>query len=170
MAAINSRIVRRSHALLGFPWGEDFRYSEVSAFPNNFKGKMNARKLAGMLGAFLLLASRPGLRPLLLSFLPSPGEGPNREEQEKGYCRILFRGQTDQGDELTARVHISCDPGYSGTAIMLAESALCLVQDEDKLTDNFGVLTPASAMGVHLIRRLCSAGIIFSVDDVPQYT
>ena len=29
MAAINTKIVRRSHALLGYPYGKDFRYREA---------------------------------------------------------------------------------------------------------------------------------------------
>jgi short subunit dehydrogenase-like uncharacterized protein len=38
MAAINTRIVRRSHALTGLPWGEDFRYSEVMGTGRGAKG------------------------------------------------------------------------------------------------------------------------------------
>jgi short subunit dehydrogenase-like uncharacterized protein len=29
MASVNTRVVRRSHALLGYPWGQDFQYSET---------------------------------------------------------------------------------------------------------------------------------------------
>jgi short subunit dehydrogenase-like uncharacterized protein len=30
MASANTRVVRRAHALAGFPWGEDFRYTELA--------------------------------------------------------------------------------------------------------------------------------------------
>ena len=55
------------------------------------------------------------------------------------------------------------DPGYGETSKMLAESALCLAQDE--LPDRSGQLTPAVAMGQPLIDRLQRAGIQFSVRD-----
>jgi short subunit dehydrogenase-like uncharacterized protein len=55
------------------------------------------------------------------------------------------------------------DPGYGETAKMLGESALCLAQDGAKLDARFGVLTPASAMGMHLVERLRAAGMTFEV-------
>ena len=53
------------------------------------------------------------------------------------------------------------DPGYTETAKMLSESALCLAQDD--LPDRSGQLTPAVAMGEHLQHRLQSAGMRFTV-------
>jgi short subunit dehydrogenase-like uncharacterized protein len=53
------------------------------------------------------------------------------------------------------------DPGYGETSKMLAESALCLAQDE--LPETSGQLTPAVAMGDVLIARLQRAGISFEV-------
>ncbi len=55
------------------------------------------------------------------------------------------------------------DPGYDETAKMLAESALCLLQDKVDLPTNFGVVTPAEAMGSHLVKRLQAAGMAFEV-------
>jgi short subunit dehydrogenase-like uncharacterized protein len=51
------------------------------------------------------------------------------------------------------------DPGYTETAKMLAESALCLVHDE--LPETSGQLTTAAAMGQPLLERLQRAGIVF---------
>ena len=56
------------------------------------------------------------------------------------------------------------DPGYGETAKMLGESALCLALDAPSLDERFGVLTPASAMGMHLVDRLRRAGMTFAVD------
>ena len=53
------------------------------------------------------------------------------------------------------------DPGYSETAKMLAESALCLAFDGGHLAPRFGVVTSAAAMGNALIERLRTAGIVF---------
>jgi len=41
---------------------------------------------------------------------------------------------------------------------MLADSALCLALDRDRLPDCVGVLTPATAMGTALADRLKAAG------------
>lgn len=38
MAGINTRVVRRAHALAGFPWGDDFVYREVMSTPGSPRG------------------------------------------------------------------------------------------------------------------------------------
>ena len=50
------------------------------------------------------------------------------------------------------------DPGYTETAKMLAESALCLAFDENPPAA--GQVTTATAMGDNLIKRLVSAGLV----------
>ena len=42
MAATNSPVVRRGHALAGFPWGRDFVYREVMSTPGNARGAIMA--------------------------------------------------------------------------------------------------------------------------------
>ena len=53
------------------------------------------------------------------------------------------------------------DPGYTETSKMLAESALCLAEDD--LPQTAGQVTTAVAMGDQLIARLQRAGIGFEV-------
>jgi short subunit dehydrogenase-like uncharacterized protein len=53
------------------------------------------------------------------------------------------------------------DPGYAATAVMFGESAMSL--GTDALTGSGGVLTPAVAMGQHLVDRLCARGFEISV-------
>ena len=48
---------------------------------------------------------------------------------------------------------------------MIAESAVCLALDEELLPQNFGILTPASAMGETLINRLKKAGMEFEYSN-----
>jgi saccharopine dehydrogenase (NAD+, L-glutamate forming) len=68
----------------------------------------------------------------------------------------------------TVRVEVrGGDPGYTETAKMLAESALCLAVDRDALPRAGGVLTPAAAFGDRLIERLRAAGMDFRVVDGP---
>ena len=52
MAAINTRIVRRSNALMGFPYGEDFSYTESMATGSGLKGRLVATSIAAGLAAF----------------------------------------------------------------------------------------------------------------------
>ena len=47
---------------------------------------------------------------------------------------------------------------------MLTESALSIILNNEKIPRKFGVLTPASAVGKILIKRLKSKGIIFKVN------
>ena len=165
MAAINTRVVRRSNALLGFPWGEDFRYDESLLSKSRFLAKRNA--LASNVG-MLSLAFGP-TRQLAKKFLPEPGEGPSREEREAGHYELFFHGQhpEDPDKALRARVTGDMDPGYGSTSKMLAESAVCLAKDEN--TTGGGIWTPASAMGDSLLRRLQdNAGLTFEI--VPETT
>lgn len=52
---------------------------------------------------------------------------------------------------------------------MVLEAGLCLVEDAEKLKEagyaGGGVLTPATAMGTVLIKRLQAAGIKFEVTE-----
>ena len=53
------------------------------------------------------------------------------------------------------------DPGYTETAKMLAESAMCLAYDDNPATT--GQVTTAAAMGENLMARLVAAGMRFEV-------
>ncbi|HEY0254341.1 MAG TPA: saccharopine dehydrogenase NADP-binding domain-containing protein, partial [Kofleriaceae bacterium] len=54
MAATNSRVVRRAHAIAGFPWGDDFVYREVMTTPASVKGAVMAAGITGGLAAMML--------------------------------------------------------------------------------------------------------------------
>jgi short subunit dehydrogenase-like uncharacterized protein len=169
MAAINTRVVRRSNALLEWRYGREFRYSEVVGFGRGVSGRMAATAMAGGLAAFVAGAAFAPSRALLQrTVLPSPGEGPSREARERGFFEIKLHGfGTDPSGERVrsvGRVEGTRDPGYGETAKMLGESALCLACDE--LPTPGGVLTPASAMGMQLVERLRNAGMVFDVTTV----
>ncbi len=160
MAGINTRVVRRSNALLGFPYGRDFRYGEVA----EARSRMGALKLTlGIGGLAAIGVGRIG-RAAVRRFTPSPGEGPSREQLERGSFHMTLVGHAEGAPEmvLEAQVKGVRDPGYGETAKMLAESALCLAQDE--LPQEGGVLTPASCLGWSLIERLRGAGMTFEVE------
>jgi short subunit dehydrogenase-like uncharacterized protein len=162
MAAINTRVVRRSNALSGFAYGEGFRYDEAVDTGPGPAGYARAAAMSAGIGGAMALAALPPARGVLGRFLPSPGEGPSRTERERGGFRIEIRARSDGGERLTGVVVGTSDPGYGETSKMLGESALCLAFDE--LPPRGGVLTPATAMGMKLVERLRAAGMTFRVD------
>ena len=166
MAPVNTKVVHRSHALLGRPWGETFRYDEAVMTGDGPRGLAKASALAGALGGFVGAASIGPLRSLLRRFvLPAPGEGPSRESREAGFYDIRFFGETSDGRRIATRVSGDRDPGYGSTAKMLGEAAVCLLErSRDDLPGGFW--TPATAMGDALIERLVGhAGLEFAVTD-----
>jgi len=162
MAAINTRIVRRSHALMDQPWGADFRYSEVAGTGKGAKGFATAVSIAGGTVAFMASLAIPLTRPFVEKRLPSPGEGPNAEARAKGRFKTGLVALGD-GQSLRGTVADQRDPGYGSTAVMLSEAALCLALQGQELEAEGGILTPASTMGMPLIERLRAAGMTFEV-------
>jgi short subunit dehydrogenase-like uncharacterized protein len=167
MGSINTRVVRRSHALLGQPWGTDFSYQERMAVGGGLAGRLRATAITAGLGALMVAAGQPRLRGLLASRLPQPGDGPDEDKRESGFFRHLLVAEGPSG-RLVGRVIGHKDPGYAATAIMLGQSALCLAFDQDESPDCAGVLTPATALGPALLRRLRDEGMTWSVEDWPE--
>jgi short subunit dehydrogenase-like uncharacterized protein len=174
MAAINTRVVRRTSALLGYPWGRDFRYSEAMSFSSGPRGWLAATRVAAGLGMLLGgLSVAPVRWALSKTVLPAPGEGPSKERRERGHFALRFVGtrRADNGsppenaEKVLATVRGKSDPGYTETAKMLGESAVCLALDGDGVAKEGGVLTPASCMGMRLVQRLRDVGISFEVED-----
>lgn len=163
MATINTKNVHRSHLLLGHPWGQDFVYSERTLTGDGASGEKRAKKMASASKLQTMLLAFAPTRALLRRFkLPKPGEGPNKEQREKGRYEVLFFGETADGKKLTTSVAGDRDPGYGSTCKMIAEAALCLVQDIDRKTTRGGVWTPGASMGMTLVKRLQEkAGLTF---------
>lgn len=150
MAAINTKNVHRSNMLLGHQYGENFEYDEMMMTGPGEQGKAAAEFVATS-------------NPLAGDDVPQPGEGPSKESREAGHYDVLFIGTNDKGDQIRAAVTGDLDPGYGSTSKMIAESALCLVQDCADLSG--GVYTPAPAMGDKLVQRLVkNAGLTFGLE------
>ena len=163
MASINTRVVRRSHALLGLPWGQDFRYSEVMTTGKGTAGLSRAVSVAGGIVAFMAALAFPFTRPAVEKRLPSPGEGPSKEARDKGHFKMRLIALGGHG-VVRGLVGDQRDPGYGSTAVMLSEAALCLLLDDAQLPGEGGILTPATAMGMRLVERLRAAGMTFEVE------
>ena len=166
MAGFNTRIVRRSNALLGWRYGRAFRYREVVDFGNSAKAPVLATGMsAGLLGLAGAMAFEP-TRAVVDRFLPKPGEGPSEENQANGRFRMVIRTTTTTGAAYRTKVGADRDPGYSGTAVMLGESALALALDGDLLPGGGGVLTPATGLGSVLVDRLVAQDFTFDCERV----
>ncbi|MEM1154108.1 MAG: saccharopine dehydrogenase NADP-binding domain-containing protein [Pseudomonadota bacterium] len=163
MAAVNTRVVRRSHALLGLPWGENFQYDE--AMLN--RSRLEAMGLSIGMGAGMIAMEFSPTRSLAARFLPSPGDGPSRRLREAGLWEAFFHGvhPAERENDLRLKVTGDMDPGYGSTSKMLGESAVCLALDDT--ANSGGFYTPSSAMGDALrIRLEENAGLTFEFIDL----
>ena len=164
MAAINTRIVRRSNYLMDYAYGRDFRYSESVLTGAGLAGRVRATTMSVGLGGFVAAASVGPVRSLMQSlFLPKPGEGPDSEAREAGFYDIRFVGVDTEGQQLRAKVYGDRDPGYGSTSRMLGEAAVCLAREVGDLAGGFW--TPAASLGDKLIDRLqANAGLTFTLE------
>jgi len=162
MAGINTRIVRRSNALMDFSYGEDFRYSEVMVTDKGARGYAAAKAISGGIKTMMFTGITGVGRKFLGLFLPAQGEGPKVDPEDPGFYKIQFNGQTSDGQTLVSKLIGDGDPGYGSTSKMLAESAVCLALDD--LNTGGGFWTPASALGDAYLRRLQdNGGLTFEV-------
>lgn len=167
MAAINTRVVHRSNALMDYAYGRDFQYDEAMMTGSGISGGPAALAVAGGLATFALATAFWPTRQLLTRFvLPKAGEGPSAAARERGMFDLLFIGKAKDGRMFKARVTGDRDPGYGSTAKMISESAICLATEIDRKELPGGLWTPASAMGSKLIKRLRrNAGLTFEMID-----
>lgn len=166
MASVNTRVVHRSHALAGRPWGDDFLYDEAMLTGSGAVGAVKAGALSGGLAAFVGATSVGPIRSVLADkVLPKPGEGPSPDSQENGFYDLRFYGTTLSGTAITTKVTGDRDPGYGSTAKMLGEAAVALL-DADPADTPGGFWTPSTALGQQLEDRLVEhAGLTFTVVD-----
>jgi short subunit dehydrogenase-like uncharacterized protein len=147
MAPINTKNVHRSNFLLGHRYGADFQYDEMMVAGLGDVGKAAAEAISK-------------LNPFAGDKGPKPGEGPSKAERDAGHYDLLFAGLMLDGTRIDAVVTGDRDPGYGSTSKMIAEAALCLVQD---VRGEGGVWTPGALMGPELRERLrAKAGLTFT--------
>ena len=164
MALYNTRCVRRSNALLNWPYGRGLRYSETLSMGSSVAAPVFAAM--GNLG--LMTASRYGggylrlLPPGMLErIMPSSDTG--YDKGSHGSYKVQTYTTTTRGTRYVATMTQQGDPGYAATAVLLGESAIILARQRDQLSDRCGVLTPVAAMGDALLARLPAAGVTIDV-------
>jgi short subunit dehydrogenase-like uncharacterized protein len=154
MPTIDPEVVLRSARLLS-EYGPDFRYGHYA----RTKSLATVMAMGVGLGALVGLAKFSATRALL-GKIKAPGDGPSAEERAKGWFKVHFIGESE--GRLVQTQVTGGDPGYTDTAKMISEAALCLAFDRDNLAPHTGVVTPAAGIGQPLFPRLERAGIHFS--------
>lgn len=167
MGATNSRIVRRSNALLDWAYGRSFRYSENMSVGSSVVAPVAAALGTAANAAVLGLGSRyfdklP--RSLVERVLPKSGTGPSERARENGHYTVETYTTTTSGARYRATMSQQGDPGYKATSVLLGECGLALALDRDALSDLRGVLTPATALGDALLARLPGAGVTLKTE------
>ena len=169
MAAVNERVIRRSNALLAYPWGREFRCTEVIPTSSGIGGATAAGGIALGLGVGTAAMKSKLLRRGLRRFVfPEPGTGPSEAEMESGHflVRVIGRGTATDGPfTVMSEIGAKLDPGYGATARMLGEAGMCLLRDETESPLDGGILTPASGIGDPLGDRLRDVGFTVAAGE-----
>ena len=136
MAAMNTRIVRRSNALLDYAYGRRFEYAEQMSMGTSIVAPVAAAMATGGNAATVALGSRyfnrlP--RKLLERIAPKPGTGPSERAREQGHYTVETYTTTSTGARYRATMSQQGDPGYKATSVLLGESGLALALDRDRL-------------------------------------
>ena len=163
MAVANTRIVRRSNALLDYAYGRRFEYAEQMSMGHSFVAPAVAAMATVGNAATMALGSRYFDRlpnKLVERIAPAPGSGPSERAREQGHYKFETYTTTTTGARYRATMSQKGDPGYKATSVLLGESGLTLALDRDRLSDLRGVLTPATAMGDALMARFPGAGVL----------
>ncbi|MBX3480967.1 MAG: saccharopine dehydrogenase NADP-binding domain-containing protein [Caulobacter sp.] len=144
MATINTKNIHRSNMLQAYAYGSDFAYDEMSVITPGAQTEFTSLGGEGM---------------------PKPGEGPSKAQREAGFYDLLFIGLDKDGRQVRGSVHGDRDPGYGSTSKIIAETAICLVQDAADVPG--GVWVPGAALGQKLVDRLqANAGLTFRDETV----
>jgi short subunit dehydrogenase-like uncharacterized protein len=165
LEAANARIVRRTNALLGYPWGRDFRYDEAVVTGRGTGGRARATAIAAGLATANRTLEVDLLRPLVERMLPGSGTGPDEETRRTGFFRhvVIAEHPRDPSTEVRVEVVSTRDP-YTATGWMAAEAAIVLATGQCAVGG--GVWTPASALGSQLRDNLeTHAGVTFTPLD-----
>ncbi len=165
MSTINTRVVRRSAALLGYADG--YVYQEYLRLGKGPVAALAATSIS--MGSFTSQAALrlSPVRLLAEKLAPAPGSGPSEASMDGGSFRAQWVGHSASGKTVRGTIADKGDPGNRATTKMLCESALALALQLDELPGGLkhgGLLTPVSGLGDVLVERLRAAGMTLQVD------
>jgi short subunit dehydrogenase-like uncharacterized protein len=160
MGSINTRVVRRTQALLG----ARFDYQEYSKF-----GSSRTARTVDFGGKVFESIAASGIgRRILKRLLPKPGEGPSEKVMNEGFFECEFVALTANGSRVRGILKGQGDAGNRITVKCLCESAFVLAESSMSNAQirpfaGAGVLTPVTGLGEGLVARLANAGITFEI-------
>jgi short subunit dehydrogenase-like uncharacterized protein len=181
---VNPPIVLRSQALLVSAelFTSDFRYIEamnmkslvpnVAFLPNAATLPLQwaaaaslAAPLANLSAAVAgpLKFERGALRKLVDWLAPKSGQGPSEDAlANSGYVFDIF-AVSQNGKKLQGRLEAQGHPGYRSTPEMSVTAAVGLAKGTLGRTSHFGIVTPATGLGIEAVGALREAGLTFSL-------
>jgi len=181
---INPPMVLRSWALIDDEtlFTPDFRYHEgthmgalvgapsfvppLATLPLQFAAAAAMSAPLAGLGATVsgpLRFQRNALRKLIERFAPKPGEGPSEAALDNtGYAFDIFATGAG-GQRVQGRMEADGHPGYRSTPEMAVAVANGLALGTLGRTPHFGIVTPASGLGLAAVEALGPAGVRFSL-------
>ena len=165
-AMTDTRVVRRTNALLDYAWGKDFVFRQSMSFAAGPGGwALAAGATAAIALGFAAMSVTPVRRALARDVFPRAGDGPSPETRDSGFFVSRLVGLLDSGGKVYGVVRGKGDPGYGETSKMLSEAAVSLAKDTGGTRSEGGVLTAGACLGMRLVERLREAGIVFEVGD-----
>jgi len=164
MGPINTRVVRRSAALLNY--GPDFHYQEYMRVGTGpLAGVAAAGFSLGMVTSKFAMTIGP-VKKITEKLMPGAGKGPSESAMNNGSYRSQLIATSASGKTLRGTVADKGDPGNRATTKMVCEAALCLawqLKDLPGGPSKGGFMTPASGLGETYAKRLRAAGMTLSV-------
>ncbi len=173
---LNAAVIQRTNVLLGEGerggYGSGFVYREalnVSATVGvRPAAPLAARRISALMRRVAAIST--GRRELgdrvtlrALRFLsPGAGGGPAPDTLDDVDYRLDVAARSTSGLRASAAVDGRGNPGYRSSPNILAEAAIAMARDDD-VPDRFGVLTPASALGLAFVERFPAAGLRLDV-------
>jgi short subunit dehydrogenase-like uncharacterized protein len=155
---LHGQVVRRTNALLGYPYGRQFRYREAVALGTGLDAVVGRVRTLAEIG-WVPLALHPRIGPAVEAVVrwraPAPRSGPAESPGASLVADLI--GHTTSGR--TIREHLEVPMGgYHATAVICSQMALTLLQDADRIPARYGFLTPAAAGETILLERLRGQG------------
>lgn len=157
-AAPNEAIVHRSAGKYPYFYGFNFNYSENMSVSSALVGYL----VSAAITALLFVLAIPPLRMIFKALAFKPGDGPSMESTKGNRYELRGVAMAEQLSKVPRKAfaNFTFEGGiYHLTAILIAEGALSLLADQDKVVKvhGYGFLTP-STLGDDYIARLDKAG------------
>jgi short subunit dehydrogenase-like uncharacterized protein len=106
---------------------------------------------------------RGALRKLIAWFAPKAGEGPSEEVLAGSGYALDIVATSVNGKKLRGRLDAQGHPGYRSTPEMAVTAAVGLAKGTLGRTPHFGIVTPATGLGIEAVGAMRDAGMTFSV-------